>query len=94
MFAYELIGEAQKVCIANIDFDKSITGNVYAFDSTTIDLCFLNVFWWATFRRTKAAIKVHTLLDVKTNIISHSIAVFVNVIIEYFSGTRVDYFPT
>jgi hypothetical protein len=67
MFAYELIGEAQKVCISNVDFDKSITGNVYAFDSTTIDLC-LNVFWWATFRRTKAAIKVHTLLDVKTSI--------------------------
>lgn len=67
MFAYELIAEAQKVCVSNIDFDKSITGNVYAFDSTTIDLC-LNVFWWATFRREKGAIKLHTLLDIKTAI--------------------------
>ncbi|MEJ7672800.1 MAG: IS4 family transposase [Chitinophagaceae bacterium] len=48
-------------------------GNVYAFDSTTIDLC-LNVFWWATFRRAKAAVKLHTLLDVKT-----SIPVFVHI---------------
>jgi hypothetical protein len=67
MYAYELIAEAQKVCISNVDFDKSITGNVYAFDSSTIDLC-LNVFWWATFRRAKAAIKLHTLLDVRTAI--------------------------
>jgi len=67
MYAYELIAEVQKVCISNVDFDKSITGNVYAFDSSTIDLC-LNVFWWATFRRAKAAIKLHTLLDVRTAI--------------------------
>ncbi len=46
MYAYELIAEAKKICVSNVDFDKSITGNVYAFDSTTIDLC-LNVFWWA-----------------------------------------------
>ena len=65
MFAYEMIAEAQKICIS--DFDLSIKGNVYAFDSTTIDLC-LNVFWWATFRRAKGAIKLHTLLDVKTAI--------------------------
>lgn len=67
MYAYELITEAQKICISNVDFDKSITGNVYAFDSTTIDLC-LNVFWWATFRRAKGAVKLHTLLDVRTAI--------------------------
>jgi hypothetical protein len=66
-YAYELIAEAQKVCVSNVDFDKSITGNVYAFDSTTIDLC-LNVFWWATFRRAKGAVKLHTLLDVRTAI--------------------------
>lgn len=52
MYAYELIAETQRVCVTNVDFDKSITGNVYAFDSTTIDLC-LNVFWWVTFRRAK-----------------------------------------
>jgi hypothetical protein len=51
----------------------SIDGNVYAFDATVIDLC-LNVFWWATFRKTKAAIKLHTLLDIKT-----SIPVFVHI---------------
>lgn len=67
MFAYEMIAEAQKICISDIDFDLSIKGNVYAFDSTTIDLC-LNVFWWATFRRAKGAVKLHTLLDVKTAI--------------------------
>ena len=67
MFAYEMIAEAQKICISNIDFDLPIKGNVYAFDSTTIDLC-LNVFWWATFRRSKGAVKLHTLLDVKTAI--------------------------
>ena len=37
---------------------------VYAFDSSTVDLC-LSVFWWAKFRRTKAAIKLHTLYDVR-----------------------------
>ena len=67
MFAYEMIAEAQKSCIPDSDFDLSIKGNVYAFDATVIDLC-LNVFWWATFRRAKAAVKLHTLLDVKTSI--------------------------
>ena len=72
-FAYEMIAEAQKITISDSDFNLSIKGNVYAFDSTTIDLC-LNVFWWATFRRAKAAVKMHTLLDVKT-----SIPVFVHI---------------
>jgi len=67
MFAYEMIAEAQKVAIPDNDFNLSIKENVYAFDSTTIDLC-LNVFWWATFRRAKAAVKMHTLLDIKTSI--------------------------
>ena len=40
---------------------------VYALDSTTIELC-LDVFWWARFRRHKAAVKLHTLLDVKCEI--------------------------
>ena len=44
-----------------------VAGPVYAFDSTVIDLC-LSVFWWAEFRTTKAAIKIHTLIDVKTSI--------------------------
>ena len=40
---------------------------VYALDSTTIDLC-LNLFPWARFRRTKAAVKLHTLLDLRGSI--------------------------
>jgi len=44
MFAYEMIAEAQKTCISDSDFNLSIKGNVYAFDSTTIvslSQCFL-----------------------------------------------------
>lgn len=41
--------------------------NVYAFDSTIIDLC-LAVFWWAKFRKKKGGIKVYTLYDVETQI--------------------------
>lgn len=67
MFAYKMISEAQRTCISDSDFNLSIKGNVYVFDSTTIDLC-LNVFWWASFRRAKGGIKMHTLLDVKTAI--------------------------
>lgn len=40
---------------------------MYAFDSTTIDLC-LNVFWWAKFRKRKGGIKLNTLFDVTTQI--------------------------
>jgi IS4 transposase len=47
----------------NIDLDAT----VYALDSTTIDLC-LSLFDWAPFRTTKAAIKMHTLLDLRGNI--------------------------
>lgn len=50
---------------SNNDFE--IKGKVYAFDSSTIDLC-LNVFWWAKFRKTKAGIKIHTLFDITTQI--------------------------
>jgi len=44
-----------------------LAGTVYAFDSTTIDLC-LALFPWARFRQTKGAIKLHTLLDLRGNI--------------------------
>ncbi len=47
-----------------LGLDVSIAGNVYALDSTTIDLC-LSLFDWAPFRTTKAAIKLHTLLDLR-----------------------------
>jgi len=65
-FAYILIEEARKSCYRN-DFEVEIDGNVYALDSTTIDLC-LSVFWWAEFRKHKGGIKLHTLYDVKTSI--------------------------
>lgn len=64
-FAIEMISLARKSCKPEEDF--FIDNAVYAFDSTVIDLC-LNIFWWAEFRTTKAAIKVHTLYDVKTSI--------------------------
>jgi len=63
-FAYHLIAIARKKR-ANEDFE--IKGKVYAFDSSTIDLC-LSVFWWATFRKKKAGIKLHTLYDIVTQI--------------------------
>jgi hypothetical protein len=63
-FAYYLIGIARRK-LANDDFE--IKGKVYAFDSTTIDLC-LKIFWWAKFRKHKAGIKLHTLYDVVTQI--------------------------
>ncbi len=63
-FAYYLIETARKKCCTDI---FQLNGNVYAFDSTTIDLC-LSVFWWAKFRSTKGGIKVHTLYDIETQI--------------------------
>ncbi len=48
-------------------FDLSIDAPVYAIDATVIDLC-LNVFWWGKFRKHKAAVKLHTMFDVRTNI--------------------------
>ena len=65
-FAYILIEEARKSCYKR-DFEIEVEGEVYALDSTTIDLC-LSVFWWAEFRKHKGGIKLHTLLDVKTSI--------------------------
>lgn len=63
-FAYYLIDIARNKR-ANEDFE--IKGKVYAFDSSTIDLC-LSVFWWARFRKAKGGIKLHTLFDITTQI--------------------------
>jgi hypothetical protein len=63
-FAYHLIGIARQKR-ANEDFE--IKGKIYAFDSSTIDLC-LSVFWWAKFRKAKGGIKIHTLFDITTQI--------------------------
>jgi hypothetical protein len=65
--AYEMIALARGCVTADPDFLPAVKGNVYAFDSTTIDLC-LSVFWWAAFRTAKGGIKIHTLFDVKTSI--------------------------
>lgn len=64
-YAYSLIAEARKISYP--DFDLNIDGSVYALDSSVIDLC-LNVFWWGKFRRNKAAVRLNTLFDIKTNI--------------------------
>lgn len=66
-FAYVMIEKAKACSMPDSDFKLNIAAPVYAFDSTLIDLC-LKVFWWAEFRTTKAAIKIHTLIDVKTSI--------------------------
>ena len=63
-YAFYLVSETRKRCCNDI---FELCGNVYAFDSTTIDLC-LSVFWWAKFRKKKGGIKVHTLYDVETQI--------------------------
>jgi hypothetical protein len=63
-FAYYLVEIARR---KNANDNFEIKGKIYAFDSTTIDLC-LNVFWWAKFRRAKGGIKLHTLYDVITQI--------------------------
>jgi len=65
-FAYSLINTTRALYI-NDDFGVELDQTVYALDSTTIDLC-LSVFPWAKFRRTKGAIKLHTLLDLRGSI--------------------------
>jgi hypothetical protein len=65
-YAQVLIKTAREL-YANEDFGLELKQAVYAFDSTTIDLC-LSVFPWAKFRKRKAAVKLHTLLDLRGNI--------------------------
>ena len=65
-FAQSLIGIARKL-YTDEPFGVDLKDSVYALDTTTIDLC-LSVFPWAPFRTTKAAIKLHTLLDLRGNI--------------------------
>jgi hypothetical protein len=65
-FAMHLIAVA-RVLYADDAFGVELAGTVYALDTTTIDLC-LSVFPWAKFRKTKAAVKLHTLLDLRGNI--------------------------
>jgi hypothetical protein len=65
-FAQLLIRRARQL-YADDSLALDLANTVYALDSTTIDLC-LSVFPWAHFQRTKAAVKMHTLLDLRGNI--------------------------
>ena len=65
-FAQHLIGIARRL-YADDPLALELDDAVYALDSTTIDLC-LSVFPWAPFRSSKAAVKLHTLLDLRGNI--------------------------
>ena len=63
-YATFMIAEARK---RRIDKIFELDGHVYAFDSTTVDLC-LSVFEWAKFRKHKGGIKLHTLYDVEAEV--------------------------
>ena len=65
-FAQRLIIQARTLYESE-DLGLELTNTVYALDSTTIDLC-LSLFPWAHFRSTKAAVKMHTLLDLRGSI--------------------------
>ena len=65
-FCQRLIAQARAL-YANEVFAAELNETAYALDSTTIDLC-LSIFPWASFRTTKAAVKMHTLLDLRGSI--------------------------
>ena len=65
-FAQVLIREARQL-YADEAFGVDLANTVYAFDSTTIDLC-MSLFPWARYKRTQHAMKLHTLLDLRGNI--------------------------
>ena len=66
-FAQVLIKQARPLYIDDNDFRVDLDNMVYAFDSTTIDLC-LSLYPWAKFRHQKGAVKMHTLLDLRGSI--------------------------
>ena len=65
--AHLLIQQAQSLYKDDSIDIQGVTAAVFALDSTTIDLC-LSLFPWADFRKTKAAVKLHTLIDIRGNI--------------------------
>ena len=65
--AWILIREAQQLYVGDPDPEIKINNPVFAIDATTVDLC-LSIFNWANFRSTKAGIKLHVQLDLKTAI--------------------------
>lgn len=66
-FGVKLIEQANQLYEKDNQLEVKLKGKIFALDSTTVDLC-LEVFWWANFRTTKGAIKIHSLLDLKTSI--------------------------
>lgn len=72
-FAQVLIPQARKLYLDDTEFTLDLENSAYALDASTIDLC-LSVFKWAHFRKTKAAIKLHTMIDLRG-----SIPVFVHI---------------
>ncbi len=66
-FAQVLIKKARPLYFNDKEFRLDLDNMVYAFDSTTIDLC-LSLYPWAKFRHQKGAIKMHTLLDLRGSI--------------------------
>jgi hypothetical protein len=66
-FGLKLIEQAKILYIDYNQLDLQLKGKIFALDSTIVDLC-LNVFYWANFRSTKGAVKINTLLDLKTSI--------------------------
>jgi len=66
-FALLLIAKAKVLYLDDNQLEIEIKNNVFAIDSTTIDLC-LTLYPWAKFRKKKSAVKLHTMLDIKTSI--------------------------
>jgi hypothetical protein len=66
-FGLKLIEEAKQLYSNDNQLDIDLKGDVFALDSTTIDLC-LDIYLWANFRSTKSGIKIHTLLNSKNSI--------------------------
>ena len=66
-FVSILIAQAQKLAVPKETFNLPIEASIYAIDATVVDLC-LSIFWWGKFRKHKAAVKLHTMLDIKTDI--------------------------
>jgi len=82
-FAHLLIRQARAL-YRDDDFSVALQQTVYALDATTIDLC-LSLFPWAPFRKSKGAVKLHTLLDLRGNIptviiITHGLIHEVNIL--------------
>jgi hypothetical protein len=75
-FAHLLIERAKRLYIDQPN-KLDLAATVYALDSTTIDLC-LTLFPWATFRSTKSAIKVHTLMNLQGSIPEFILALWRN----------------